>query len=62
VLARQVVLLLESLHQFFFFMMGFFNIGSPELFSLGWLRTGILQISASCIARMIGVSHQYLVE
>jgi hypothetical protein len=35
-LARQELLLLESLHQHFF-VMGFFKIGSLKLFAWGWL-------------------------
>jgi hypothetical protein len=41
-------------------MTGFSEIGSHELFVWGWLRTMILLISASCVARIIGTSHQHL--
>jgi hypothetical protein len=43
-----------------FFVIGFFKIGSCELFCLGWLRTTFL-ISFFWVARTIGVSHWYLV-
>jgi hypothetical protein len=43
-----------------FFVMGFFKIGSHELFAQGWLQTFILQISASWVARIPGMSHQRL--
>jgi hypothetical protein len=39
----------------FFF---FFERGSCELFAWGWLQTMILLMSASQVARIIGVSHQ----
>jgi hypothetical protein len=45
-LARQVLLPLESLYQPFF-AMTFYEIGSPELFVQGWFQTAILLISAS---------------
>jgi hypothetical protein len=48
---------LESLHQPFF-VMGFFKIGSRELFVQGWHRILIFLISASWVARIIGMSHQ----
>jgi hypothetical protein len=38
-------------------MAGFFEIGSHELFAQGWLRTMILLISASWVARITGVSY-----
>jgi hypothetical protein len=38
----------------------FFEIGSLELFAQGWLQTVILLISASWVARIIGVSHWHL--
>jgi hypothetical protein len=47
-----------------FFVMGFFEIGSQELFRvlrtifLGWFRTEIFLISASLVARITG--HQCL--
>jgi hypothetical protein len=50
---------LEPLHQSCF-VMGFFKIGSCQVFVQGWLRTVILLISASWIARITGVSHQCL--
>jgi hypothetical protein len=39
VCARQALLMLEPLHQsfFFFFVMGFFEVGSCNLFAQGWL-------------------------
>jgi hypothetical protein len=40
-----------------FFVMGFFEIGSPRTICLGWLRTTIL-ISASWVARITNVSHR----
>jgi hypothetical protein len=36
--------------------MGLFKIGSPELFTWGWLQTAILLISASLVARITDVS------
>jgi hypothetical protein len=59
-LARQELLLLEPLHQPFF-VMGFFQDRSLELFSWGWLRTSILLISASCVTRITDMSHLCLV-
>jgi hypothetical protein len=41
-------------------VLGIFEIGSHELFAWGWLRTTILLISASWVARITGVSHQHL--
>jgi hypothetical protein len=38
--------------------MGFFEIGSHELFAQDWLQTVILLISASWVARITGMSHQ----
>jgi hypothetical protein len=35
--------------------MGFFEIGSFELFAWGWLGTMILLISAAKVARLIGM-------
>jgi hypothetical protein len=52
---------LEPLHQPFS-VMGFFRIGSHELFCLVWLQTMILLISATCVTRTTGVSHQHLAE
>jgi hypothetical protein len=37
-------------------MLGFFEIGSGELFALGWLQTAILLISASSVARITGMN------
>jgi hypothetical protein len=42
-----------------FFVMGIFEIGSCELFAQGWLPTVILQMSASWVARITGVSYQH---
>jgi hypothetical protein len=39
------------------FMLGFFKIGSHELFAETWFCTEILLMSASPVARIIGVSH-----
>jgi hypothetical protein len=39
---------------------GFFEIGSHKLFSLGWLQTTILMITASWVARITGMNHWYL--
>jgi hypothetical protein len=36
----------------------YFKIGCPELFAQDWLWTSILLISASWVARHIGVSHR----
>jgi hypothetical protein len=36
-----------------------FSIGSHKLFTWDWLRTAILLISASWVARITGVSDQY---
>jgi hypothetical protein len=47
---------LEAVHQSYF-CDEFFEIGSGELFAWGWLRTAILLISASWVARITGVSH-----
>jgi hypothetical protein len=45
------------------FVIGFFfEIGFCELFALGWLRTSILLISASWVARVTGVSRQCLAQ
>jgi hypothetical protein len=57
-LGRQVLLLLEPLCQFFF-VMQFLKIGSRTICP-GWLQNVILLISASRVARVIGVSHQHL--
>jgi hypothetical protein len=46
----------ESLHQPYF-CEGFFKIGSCGTICPGWLRTAILLISASWVARITGVSH-----
>jgi hypothetical protein len=40
------------------FCEGFFKIESLELFAQGWLWTTILLISASWVARIIGMSDQ----
>jgi hypothetical protein len=37
---------------------GVFKIGSLELFAWSWHWNPILLISASCVARITGVSHQ----
>jgi hypothetical protein len=37
-------------------VMGYFEIGSHELFAWGWLQTMILLISASWVARITGMS------
>jgi hypothetical protein len=37
--------------------MGFFEIGSCELFAQGWLQTMILLVSASLVTRITGTSH-----
>jgi hypothetical protein len=50
---------LEPLYQPFFVKV-FFEIGSLEPFAQGWLRTAILLISASRVARITGMSHQHL--
>jgi hypothetical protein len=42
--------------------MDFFQIRSCKLFALGWLQTTILLISASCVVRIIGMSHQCLAK
>jgi hypothetical protein len=36
------------------------KMGSHKLFCPGWLRSRILPISASQVARIIGISHQHL--
>jgi hypothetical protein len=41
-------------------VLGFFEIGSRELFAQGWLQTTIPLISASRVARITGVSPQRL--
>jgi hypothetical protein len=38
-------------------VIGFFKIGSQELFAMGYLPTKTLLISASCAARITGMSH-----
>jgi hypothetical protein len=38
-------------------VLSIFKIGSHELFAHGWLRTVILLISASLVARIAGMSH-----
>jgi hypothetical protein len=58
-LATQALLPFEPLHQPFL-VVGFFNIGSLELFVWGWLQTEILPNSAFWVARITGVSHWYL--
>jgi hypothetical protein len=45
-----------------FFVKGFFKIGSHRTFCLGQLQAVILQISASWVARITGVSHWHLVS
>jgi hypothetical protein len=54
---------IQGLHQPFF-VIGVFKIESQshELFGGGWFRTVILLISASWVARIIGVSHQWLAD
>jgi hypothetical protein len=42
-------------------MLGIFEIGSRKLFAPGWLRTVILLISVSPVARIVGMSHRRLV-
>jgi hypothetical protein len=37
----------------------FFDIGSHKLFAWGWLRTSVLLISVSKVARITGVSHRH---
>jgi hypothetical protein len=37
--------------------LGFFKMGSCELFAQGWLQTLILLNSASSVTRIAGVSH-----
>jgi hypothetical protein len=44
-------------HSISFFVMGFFEIGSWELFAQAVLQTQILLISASWVARNTGVSY-----
>jgi hypothetical protein len=41
-------------------VMGFFDIGSHELFVWGWLRTATFLISASWVARITGMCHRHL--
>jgi hypothetical protein len=41
-----------------YFVIGLFKIGSSKLFAWGWIWTMILLISASLVARFIGVDHQ----
>jgi hypothetical protein len=36
-----------------------FEVGSHELFAWGWLRTVILLLSISGVARITGMSHRY---
>jgi hypothetical protein len=45
------------------FVLGIFKIRShkSQVISLGWFLTTILLISASCVARITGVSHQHSV-
>jgi hypothetical protein len=50
---------LEPLHQSFF-VLGFFEIGSFELFARDWLQTEILLLSTSLGARITGMNHQSL--
>jgi hypothetical protein len=45
-----------------FFVLGFFEIGSRELYCPGWLPAMILLISASWVARFIGMSHRHPAE
>jgi hypothetical protein len=42
------------------FCIGVFEIGFCKLFASGWLRTAILLISASWVARITGMSHWHL--
>jgi hypothetical protein len=44
-------------------VLGIFKIGSPEpTVCPGWLPNMILLISASQVARIIGVSHQHMAQ
>jgi hypothetical protein len=43
-----------------FFMMGFFKIGSWELFARGQIQTTVLLIFDSWVARITGVRHWHL--
>jgi hypothetical protein len=45
-----------------FVVLGIFEIGSLKLFFPGWLRTVTLLVSASWVARIIGVSHGHLAK
>jgi hypothetical protein len=42
-----------------FFVMGFFKIRIWELFCRGWPQAMILLVSASCVARIIGMNHEH---
>jgi hypothetical protein len=48
---------LEPPRQLPFFVMGFFEIGSCELFAPGWPKAEILLISATWVVRITSVSH-----
>jgi hypothetical protein len=60
--ARQTLLSFEPFCKPFlwwvFFVFFFFEIGSRELFAGGWLWTSVLLISASLVAKIMGVSHR----
>jgi hypothetical protein len=45
-----------------FFVIDFFKIGSHKVFAWGRFQTAILLISASWVAKIIGVSNQYRAE
>jgi hypothetical protein len=53
--------LLEQLYQHFF-CDGFFPDRVLGTICLGWLQTAILLISASCVARITGMSHSCLAQ
>jgi hypothetical protein len=57
-LARQILLLLDPLHQPFF-CPGHFQVGSSELLALGWLQTAILLITASCYSPIVVFIHAF---
>jgi hypothetical protein len=40
--------------------LGIFEVGSLELFVLGWPQTMVLLISASWVVKITGISHQHL--
>jgi hypothetical protein len=43
-----------------FFVMGFSEIGSQELFAWDWPQATVFLSSASGVARITGVNHHYL--